>query len=246
MDTWNPAQYDRFKSERSQPFWDLSRLISFAGAASMLDIGCGTGSLTCDLHVREKIPRTLGIDSSGQMLAQAPRSIGLEFQKARVEEFKPDEPFDIVISNAALQWVEGHSDLFRKILGWIKPGGQIAIQMPTNFDHPSHTIANEVALRLGLKPRFPPVLPMEDYARLFFDCGARDINIFTKLYVHPMRSADQVVEWVKGTYLTHFEKQLEPARYHDFVRAYSKELIEHIGSGPYLYTFKRLFLYARI
>jgi trans-aconitate 2-methyltransferase len=246
MDAWNPAQYERFKAERAQPFWDLSLLIDFAGAGRMLDVGCGTGELTRELHDRERLPYTLGIDSSAKMLASAKPAQGLEFKHVAAEQFSPDKPFDIVISNAALQWTDGHRSLLPKILGWVRPGGQIAIQMPANFDHLSHTLANELGERYGLKPRPAPVLPMEDYAQLLIDCGVTEMNIFTKLYPHPMPASESVVEWVKGTYLTHFEKQMEPVRFKEFLRDYAGEFVDRAGDGPYLYTFKRLFIYARV
>lgn len=246
MDAWNPAQYERFKAERAQPFWDLTRLVDFNGAGRMLDIGCGTGELTLELHEREHLPYTLGIDSSAKMLAKAPAATGLEFRLSAAERFTTDKPFDIVFSNAALQWTDGHRSLFPKILGWIRPGGQMAIQMPSNFDHFSHLLANELGQRYGLQPRPAPVMPMEEYAQLLNDCGVTEMNVFTKLYAHPMPSAALVVEWVKGTYLTHFEKQMEPARYQEFLRDYAGEFTDRTGDGAYLYTFKRLFLYARV
>ncbi len=246
MDAWNPAQYDHFKAERSQPFWDLTRLIEFTGAGRLLDVGCGTGELTRELHLREQLPYTLGIDSSAKMLANTAPASHLEFRNITAEKFSPDKPFDIVFSNAALQWTDGHRHLFPKILGWLRPGGQLAIQMPANFEHTSHALANELAQRYGLRPRPAPVLPMEDYAQLLVDCGVTEMNIFTKLYAHPMSSSSQVVEWVKGSYLTQFEKQMEPARYSEFLRDYAGEFVDRVGDGAYLYTFKRLFLYARV
>jgi len=246
MDAWNPTQYDRFKTERSQPFWDLSRLVDFTGAGRLLDIGCGTGELTRELHNRERLPYTLGIDSSAKMLASAKSENGLEFKNVPAESFVPDKPFDIVISNAALQWTEGHRSLFPKILGWVRPGGQVAIQMPANFEHLSHQVADEVAARYGLRARVVPVLSMEDYAQLLIDCGVTEMNIFTKLYPHPMPAAQSVVEWTKGTYLTHFEKQMDPVRFQEFLRDYAGEFIDRVGDGPYLYTFRRLFIYARV
>jgi len=248
MDVWSPAQYAQFQAERSKPFWDLAGLIDFAGTGRLLDVGCGTGQLTRDLHEQQKIPFSLGIDASPAMLAEAAKLAeeGLYFSQTTVEKFSTEQPFDVVISNAALQWVGGHRSLFPRILTWLRPGGQLAVQMPANFDHPSHVLAEEFGARFGLNVRKSPVMPMEEYAQTLLDCGATDVNVFTKLYLHPMPSSAGVVEWVKGTLLTHYEKQMDPARYGEFLRDYSSELIDRLGDGPYLYTFKRLFVYARV
>src|SRR5688572_2376701 len=118
MDVWNPGQYAQFKNERSQPFWDLVELVDFTGTGRLLDIGCGSGELTSALHQRHQLPYTLGIDASAKMLkAAAPLAgNGLYFSPTAVEDFATDEPFDVVISNAALQWTTGHRALFPKIL----------------------------------------------------------------------------------------------------------------------------------
>lgn len=245
MDAWNPDQYRRFQSERAQPFWDLSKLADYSDVNRMLDIGCGSGELTAQLHEQRKIPHTLGFDSSARMLQKAPSAPGLEFRQAAVETFQPDRPFDLIISNAALQWVEGHRELFPRILKWLSPAGQLAVQMPANFDHPSHTLADELATTYGLKPRRTPVLPMEDYARLLDLAGAKQVQVFVRVYLHHMKSSAEVAEWTKGTLLTHFEKQMTAEDYKKFVAEYTRELVSRLGEGAYLYAFKRLFLHCR-
>lgn len=245
MDVWNPAQYHRFQNERSQPFWDLAALADYSNVKRMLDIGCGSGELTAALHTQRKIPYTLGFDSSARMLEKAPNAAGLEFKRATVESFSPGEPFDFIISNAVLQWIDDHAALIPRILGWLKPGGQLAVQVPVNFDHPSHSLAEEMGVAHGLKSRNPPVLPMEDYARLLDAHGAREVQVFVKVYLHHMKSSREVAEWTKGTLLTHFEKQMNAEDFQKFVAEYTRELISRLGEGAYLYTFKRLFFHCR-
>jgi trans-aconitate 2-methyltransferase len=248
MDAWNPAQYNKFQAQRAQPFWDLAAKIDFSRVKNLLDIGCGTGETTHALHGRQKIPRSLGIDSSAQMLdkTRALSGAGLEFQLAQAEDYRPSESFDVILSNAALQWVPGHAELFPRIFGWLAPGGQLAIQMPVNADHPSHRLADELALELGLRLRQPPVLKPEDYARIFYDHGLEQIDISIKVYLHPMPSVTAIAEWTKGTLLTHYQKQLSEADYGKFLTEYTRRLIQASGGGdgPCLYTFKRLFLVA--
>ena len=246
MDLWNPQQYNRFQQERSQPFWDLAAGINWKGAKRLLDIGCGTGELTAELAAREQVPYTLGFDSSANMLKEQANQTGkLEFRQARVEEFTPDAPFDVVFSNAALQWVPDHDRLFGRLLGWLSPGGQLAVQMPTNFSHPSHALADELASELDLDVRKPPVLSPDGYARLLWDLGFTEIDVRIKVYLHPMKNAKDVVEWTKGTLLTHYQKQLDAEGFERFVHEYTRRLLKVIGDQEYLYTFLRLMIWAK-
>lgn len=246
MDVWNPDQYQKFQQERAQPFWDLAAKIDFTKVHTMLDIGCGTGEMTEALHRGRNIAATIGIDSSEQMLQKARpfAGAGLGFKVSKVEEFEPPQTFDVVISNAALQWVDNHPLIFPRIFNWITPGGQLAVQMPVNFDHPSHLLADELAREFKLKPRQSPVMIPEDYASMFYHYGLKEIDVSVKVYLHPMDSALGVVEWTKGTLLTHYQKQMPPEQYTEFLKIYSERLVARLGTGKYLYPFKRLFLKA--
>ena len=247
QDMWNPSQYNRFQFERSQPFWDLCKLVDFAGVKRLLDVGCGTGELTAAIRERENVPYALGVDSSEKMLAdaQALASEKMVFEKHSAETYAPSERFDAVISNAALQWVPGHRELFPRMLTWLSDGGQLAVQMPCNFDHPSHVLAENLANEYGLNVRKYPVLPIEEYAGVMVSAGGRDVRVSMNVYLHPMKSGADVVEWTKGTLLTHYQKQLTPEKYAEFLARYTAGLVNELGSGPYLYTFKRMFIFAR-
>lgn len=244
---WNPSQYNRFQNERSQPFWDLCKLVDFSRVYRMLDVGCGTGELTSEIREQENVLFALGIDSSEKMLASAKKyaSEKMTFEKHSAETYSPSQRFDAVISNAALQWVPGHRELFPRLLDWLNPDGQLAVQMPCNFDHPSHMLGENLAHEFGLNVREEPVLPIEDYARIMVAAGGKDVRVFMNVYLHPMKSGREVVEWTKGTLLTHYQRQLTPEKYAEFLSKYSTELVHMLGTGPYLYTFKRMFIYAR-
>ena len=113
----------------------------------VLDLGCGTGELTALAHRELLAKATLGIDASAAMLERAAKlaAPGLRFEQRRVEDFSASRAFDLVLSNAALHWVDDHPALFERMLGWLAPGGQIAVQMPANDDHVSQRTARELA-----------------------------------------------------------------------------------------------------
>src|SRR5262245_3723161 len=145
-DAWDPERYERFRRERSQPFLDLLGLVEPTPGMRVVDLGCGTGELTRILHERTGALSTLGVDSSKAMLARAtegPGVGGLAFVERDMRIV--DGRYDLVFSNAALQWVDAHDAVFEGLTAALAPGGQLAVQMPANHDHVSHRIAHEIA-----------------------------------------------------------------------------------------------------
>lgn len=250
-DVWNPAQYNKFKSQRARPFWDLATLIQPEGVRTVVDLGCGTGELTARLA--ERLPRAeiLGIDNSEAMLAEARRLATplLHFERRDLNDSDPAGTFDLVFSNAALQWLPDHEALFPRLLRWVAPKGQIAVQMPFNFEHASHRIAHEVACDFEpLKSQALPsraLLSQERYAEILSAAGFLEQRCRLEIYLHPLSSTSEVIEWTKGTLLTFYEKRLSPQDFARFLEIYRDRLLREIGEGPYLYTFKRILIWGR-
>jgi trans-aconitate 2-methyltransferase len=163
-----------------------------------------------------------------------------------------DAAYDLVFSNAALHWVEGHEALLARLTRALRPGGQLAVQMPANFDHPSHTVAADVAgeapfaAAMGSYARKVPVLAPEAYAEMLDRLGYAKQNVRLAVYGHKLASTGDVVEWVKGTLLTDYEKRMPPALFPRFVEAYRSRLIRTLGERkPYFFAFKRILFWAR-
>ncbi|MCL6643992.1 MAG: methyltransferase domain-containing protein [Dehalococcoidia bacterium] len=251
---WNPDQYERFRNERSQPFFDLLELVQPAPGGRAVDLGCGTGELTRVLHERLGAAETLGIDSSPAMLERAAQFAGggLRFELADIATFAAERPFDVVFSNAALQWLPDHERLVPRVAELVAPGGQLAFQVPANADHPSHLIAHALAREepfataLGGYVRDWPVLPPELYAGLLDGLGFEHVHVRLQVYVHRLASSDEVVEWVRGTLLTDYERRLGPELYAQYLARYRERLLGDIGErAPYVYTFKRVLAAGR-
>lgn len=255
-DRWNPAQYGKFNAERSQPFYDLLGLLKpvTARPGRAVDLGCGTGALTRVLHERTGVSSTLGMDSSEAMLAaaEANRGGGLEFAHGDISEFRDPAGFDVVFSNAALQWVPDHETLFGQIADMVRPGGQIAVQMPANDDHPSHTTAHHIAAEapfaaaLGGYIRASWVRPPEWYSQRLFDLGFTEQSVRLQVYPHVLGEARDVVEWVKGSLLTDYERRLTPDVFGEYLERYTREVVEQLGDArPFFYPFKRVLIWGK-
>jgi len=254
VDRWDPNQYERFKQERELPFWDLLAMVQPGGIERAVDLGCGTGRLTRELHRRLEIANTLGIDSSASMLEDC-RSFeepGLAFERADIAEYEPDTKLDLLFSNAALHWLDDHRALFARLAEWIAPGGQLAVQVPANFDHISHRLAAEVAREepfaqaIGTWKRGTPILSPEDYASLLFELGFEEPRVELKVYPHVLASFEDLLEWQKGTLLTIYRERLGEELYERFVARFHDRLKAELGDArPLFYPFKRILMSAR-
>ncbi len=251
---WNPDQYEKFRDERSQPFFDLLAMVEPCPGGRAVDLGCGTGALTRVLHERSQAAETIGIDSSKTMLAGSTvfAGDGLRFEQTEISAFTPGEQFDIVFSNAALQWVDGHAQLFPRIVNYVTSGGQLAVQMPANNDHPSHVTAHEVAAEepfrsaMGGYVREWPVRPPEWYADELDRLGFAQQSVRMQVYGHHLKSREDVVEWVRGTLLTDYERRMSPELYSRFLARYRQRLMAKIEDRrPFFYAFKRVLIWGK-
>jgi trans-aconitate 2-methyltransferase len=249
-DTWDPDQYRRFQAERDQPFHDLLALVDPAGHPEVVDLGCGDGRLTALAHQRLGSASTLGIDSSASMLGQAQGAEGLSFELGDIGTWASPGSYDVVLANAALHWVPDHAEVLARWVGSLRPGGQLAVQLPANADHPSHTVLAEVTAELGVEADPDPVavnvLRPEEYAAVLDELGATEQHVRLQVYAHHLGSSTDVIDWVKGTTLTRVRRVTDDAGYEAFVARYRERLLAVIGDrSPYTYLFKRILFRAR-
>ena len=252
-DVWDPARYERFRDERNRPFRDLLALVRPRDGMRVIDLGCGTGELTALLHRQLAARETLGIDRSAAMLARTAgrEADGLRFEHADVADLPADGRWDLVFSNAVLHWLPAHAALFARLSAALADGGQLAVQMPSNYDHPSHTVAAEVAREdpfreaLGEHAGQPGVLVPELYATILDRLGYREQDVRLQVYAHRLPARDDVVEWVRATLLTAYESRLPPELFARFLARYRERLLPRLEDRrPYLFTFKRLLIWA--
>ena len=253
-DEWQPDQYARFKAEREQPFYDLLDLVEPVPEGRVVDLGCGTGKLTRVLHERTQAAETVGLDRSDAMLKQTEQYVGsgVRFERGDIAEFS-DSGLDVVFANASIQWVPDHATLFPRLASTLGTGGQLAVQMPANEDHPSHAIAREAAQQqphadaLGGFVYRHSIESPEWYAEQFARLGFSEQHVRVQVYLHRLPGPEDVVEWVKGSLLTGYRDRMSAEDYEAFLTDYRERLMSLLpDERPFLYPFKRLLLWGRM
>src|SRR5712692_3078270 len=218
---WNPEQYGRFRDERSRPFFDLLGLVHQRPGMRVADLGCGPGELTREMHLGLQAQETVGVDESEAMLAKsrAYAGQGVAFEQADLREFaeRPETQgaFDLVFSNAAMQWVPDQPNVIAQLTKTLALNGQLAIQVPANQDHPSHATIREIVAELPFREaldsyvRLFSNLTPDAYANLLDRLGYQQQHVRLQVFVHHLADRADVVEWVRGSILTDYQKRLE-------------------------------------
>ncbi len=248
---WNPDVYNKFKEKRAEPFYDLISHIHAKPSMHILDLGCGTGELT--RVVADKFPeaQVLGIDSSAEMLSKAPEHPNLSFAQRPIEkQIQLADQWDLIIANASLQWVEDHEGLFPKIIERLKPGGQLAVQMPSQKENLLNQILYQLVQEspyyeaLNRNVRQSPMLSLDQYTSLIIQNGAKEFVLYQKVYPIIAETIDTLFEFISGSALVpYMEKLGEPMRT-DLANEFKRRIALHFTSSPMVYAFKRIILVA--
>jgi trans-aconitate 2-methyltransferase len=253
---WDAGQYLKFADERGRPFFDLLAQVRIERPRRVIDLGCGPGNLTRTLADRWPDAHVLGVDSSTEMLQKAaPLAIPgrLEFVQADAHTWSPDGPIDLLLSNAALQWVADHATLIPRLAAGLAPGGVLAVQMPDRFHNTSAQAAIEAT---SADPRWADTLrgvglhrdsvhPLEWYVRTLLRLGFA-VNAWDTTYLHVLTGDDPVLEWFKGSALRPLLARLDAKRAEEFQRDLAARFREAYPAvdGVTLLPFPRLFFVA--
>lgn len=254
MTDWNPDQYLRYGSERLRPALDLMARIQVNSPETVYDLGCGTGTMTGILKERWPDARVTGVDSSASMLERTTdvEMTGVHWQHSNLNDWQPESPADVVYSNAALHWLNGHSQLFPRLMAAVKPGGVLAVQMPENFSAPSHTSIADTVREGPWRERLAPFQREQPVAEpsFYYDMLSRlasSIDMWETTYMHILEGENPVVEWTKGTMLRPLLENLSEEEGAAFLKSYSEKVAEaypHQADGKTVLPFKRLFMVA--
>lgn len=250
---WDPERYDRFKKERSQPFFDLVARIPEIAAKTIIDLGCGDGELTSTLLTRWPEAKILGVDSSEEMLAKAKARRappGVQFDYADLRTFRPKKPVDLVVSNSALQWVPDHAGLLADLRKLLAPAGVLAVQIPNNHKEAAYGVIDEVTSAPQFKGRVPPELRPAVESPAFYEERLAALGlkaeVWETVYEHHMPSADGIVEWLEGTSLRPLLTVLSEAEARELFTALRTRMraAYPAGASGVIFPFRRLFFVA--
>jgi trans-aconitate 2-methyltransferase len=251
---WDPDRYLTYADERGRPFVELVTRIGAQEPASVVDLGCGPGSLTTLLRERWPGADIRGLDSSPEMIERA-RAVdpSIAFEVADLRAWVGDaDPVDVLVSNATLQWVPDHLGLLPILVGRVRPGGWLAFQVPGNFEEPSHTIRRDLAAEapyaahtrgVAVPGSHDPAVYLETLAGL--GCT---VDAWETTYLHVLTGPDPVFAWVSGTgarpTLQALPDDLRPAFEEEFRRRLRAAYPER--HGRVVLPFRRVFAVARV
>ncbi|HXY99164.1 MAG TPA: methyltransferase domain-containing protein [Stellaceae bacterium] len=258
---WDPTLYLKFGDERLRPGFELLARIGELPAGPLYELGCGTGVHARAIAQRWPDRALTAIDRSAEMLAKAATEPApIRWLEADIALWSAPEKAALIFSNATLQWLGGHARLFPHLLRQLVPGGVLAVQMPRNFDQPSHVLMRETAaagpwaaklqsvVGSATVLREDPVAPPEWYYDLLARLAPGGLDFWETEYLHVLEGEDPVLQWVSGTALRPVTEALAGAEREAFLAAYDAKLrlaYPRRADGKTLLPFRRLFLLAR-
>jgi len=258
---WNPNQYLKFADERTRPCRDLAARIAVSSVRRVIDLGCGPGNSTAVLADRWPDAEVTGLDSSADMIERARRDYpGQRWITGDISEWAAANDgadgglYEVVFSNAALQWVDDHASLYPRLLSRVAPGGALAVQIPGNIDALPHRLMREMAVAPEWSRWFAPGTLREWHHRemeFYYDAlapAAARLDLWATEYLHILPNPEAIVEWYRGTGLRPFLEVLESdASREQFMADYLERLRPHFAPrapGGVLFPFRRIFLIA--
>lgn len=251
QDQWDASQYLRFGDERLRPAIDLLTHVPLQAPVHILDLGCGAGNLTAILKRRWPDAEVLGVDGSDSMLDTARTAApDCRFLRADIGSWTPDDSFDLIYTNATLQWLPDHEQLFRRLLSFLRPGGCLAVQMPVMHDAPLRLAQTQLARSpayadvLGNVSERRSVLTPQGYYDLLRPL-AKTLDIWQTAYLHVLQGEDAVLHWASGSSLRPYLDQLQGEQRAAFRNDYAQLMRAAYpprADGTTLLPFERLFL----
>ena len=252
---WSPLQYLRYQDERSRPFLELLNRVDCSSPDEVVDLGCGPGNATMMLRDRWPNAKVIGVDNSREMLAQAqPLALAdkLEFQLDDVSTWSSDDLLDVIVSNAAFQWIPGHLARFKDFAEMLKPEGWFAFQVPNMAQEPSHVMLNE----LGTSSRWRDQLErfthsmsvntITEYIDTLQACGCA-VDAWETTYMQVLPGDNAVLEWARGSSMRPFLTALGPEEATEFATAFGERVARAYPKNSHgtVYRFRRMFVVAQ-
>jgi trans-aconitate 2-methyltransferase len=262
MPDWNPQLYNRFRGYRAEPVEHILSRLPLDGGERILDLGCGPGENTLELARRAARATAHGIDlspamieSASQLRARQPPELKerLSFAVGDIGELAGIGAFNVIFSNAAMQWLRHHRKVLTSWYGALESDGRMVVQMPANEHETGKVELSALAQsprwrdRLGgLDQSFREVPSPEHYAKMLTEIGFTDVDCYHVTFLHPLERPDDVVQWYRATGLRPFLDVLPESQHDEFLHEYRERLERAYGTtGPMTFNFRRLFIWGR-
>jgi trans-aconitate 2-methyltransferase len=253
--SWSVAQYTKFEDERTRPVRDLLARIPTTAVATAADLGCGPGNSTELLQATFPDAIITAIDSSAEMIeASRKRLPGIRFELDDIAKWRNPGPFDVILANAALQWLPDHESLLPDLMRRLAPGGSLAVQIPDNLDEPAHCLMRQIAAegpwaeKLTGASGARAVRRSADWYYRGLRASGTTVDIWRTTYYHPLAGgAEAVTEWFKGSGLRPFLDPLDASERSTFLTRYQSAIAHAypaLPDGTVLLPFPRLFFVA--
>lgn len=256
MPSWDANLYLKFSGQRARPATDLIAQTELEDPRRVVDIGCGTGNSTEQLHRRWPQADLAGLDNSPEMLSQARTNHpDWKWIQCGVEQWAPDSKFDLIFSNACLHWLPDHGRLFPRLASYLAPGGALAVQMPNSYDLPAHTVMLEVAH----DPAAPWARTLAGAAEtisvqppaFYYDALRKvtnRLNIWQAEYLQIMDGPRAILDWVRSTAMRRYT---EPLPSDELRKQFEQRCLERFeqyypanDQGKTLFPYRRMFIVA--
>jgi trans-aconitate 2-methyltransferase len=254
MVDWNPNSYLKFRDERTQPSIDLVSRIEIVNPGSIIDIGCGPGNSTQVLLKRWPNADIVGLDNSQEMIAKAKSDYpGRKWILADAAHYDPKQSFDIVFSNATLQWIQDHEKLISRLYSFLKTGGALAVQVPANNESPLHNSLRTVSKDDRWSKFTGDCDGLLNYqsASYYYDILvslSSKIDLWETTYYHILSHHQALIEWYRSTGMRPFLERLPDdycrMQFEDEVLNGCRESYKVQKDGKMLYPFNRIFFIA--
>ena len=255
MPTWDNALYDCFRSQRTQPATDLVSRIPNHQPSTVADLGCGGGNSTAVLRARWPDAKIIGVDNSEEMLGAARKNQGeVSWVKADIAAWEPPHSFDVLFSNAALQWVPDHETLIPRLLQYITKEGVLAVQVPDHYDSPLY----RVLLEVSRDPRWSSRMEVarDSLTRhpvpFYYDVlsgRVAQLDLWTTEYQHVLSSHEDILTFHRGTGMRPYLESLDENETEAFERQVLvgyRDAFPVQPDGNVIFPFKRIFFLARL
>lgn len=171
--------------------------------------------------------------------------------QADIAGWAADAPYDVIFSNATLQWLRDQAALLPRLMGFVKEGGTFAFQVPVNFNSPSHLLMREAADDPRWRERLFAVRETErGKAESYYDIltpHAAALDIWQTEYLQVLEGEGAVYRWVSATGLRPFLEALDGEAREEFIALYKAKLNKAYprrADGTTLFPFQRLFVVA--